>query len=168
MEQKYDAWLRDVQAELRSIGMGVEEWQRYWQFDFYSEFKAGTQVKRTAVKANRFWWWNQNRVLGEECRVSPYCWLPDDHQGRCQTIDGTLIAINRKNGTVEKIEGSRGSFDQQYTTIDGKIYWTWLGVNDGVKAGVKVEFTEKLNHRVGPRSNPVRADVAEDLRVIGT
>lgn len=65
---------------------------------------------------------------------------------------------------MEKIERSRDSFGQQYATIGGKTYWAWLGLNDGVEVGVKVEFTEKLNHRVGPRSNPVRADVAEDIR----
>ena len=163
MRQTNDEWMADVQALLDSFGMPLKIWQKRWAFDFKAEYRARISACDAANKVNRFWWREQNRLLREDCRVSRDCWLPDDHEGRCQTVDGALITVNRKNGIVQKIVGSQGSFDQQYTTINGKTYWTWLQ-DARVKLGMRVEFTEKLNHRVGPRSNPVRADVADDVR----
>lgn len=167
MKRANREWVANVRAVLDSFGMPLDVWQKAWSFDFDSEYRSGASAPAAANKANRFWWREHNRSLNEECRASRDCWLPYDHQGRCETIAGEQITMNRKTGIVEKIECSDDSFGQQYTTIDGKTYWAWFGLNDGVRIGVNVEFTEKLNHRVGPRSNPVRADVAEDIRAIG-
>jgi hypothetical protein len=91
MEKTYDGWLNDVQVELQSMGMGVEAWQRYWQFDFHSEYKARTSVRETARKANRFWWQNQNRALMQDCPLSRDCWLPVGHEGDCETVGGEPV-----------------------------------------------------------------------------
>jgi hypothetical protein len=34
-----------------------------------------------AMKANRFWWTRQNKAIGQDCRKTPDCWLPRNHQG---------------------------------------------------------------------------------------
>lgn len=33
-----------------------------------------------------FWWREQNRELRQECRKTPGCWLPQNHQGECQPV----------------------------------------------------------------------------------
>jgi hypothetical protein len=166
VEQPFQAWLREVQTALDSFGMPLKAWQAKWQFDFHSEYKSGTPISLTAERANRFWWQQQNRAIGEQCRDCQDCWLPVDHDGRCQTVNGDLIATNRKKGIVQKIAQGDDEFGQQYITINGKVYWTWCEPKDGVKVGVRVEFTEKLDYRVGSRSNSIRADVAEEVLAI--
>jgi len=36
------------------------------------------------MKANRYWWHEQNKSMGRECDKFPGCWLPRGHQGDCQ------------------------------------------------------------------------------------
>jgi hypothetical protein len=166
VEQPFPAWLREVQTVLDSSGMPLKPWQARWQFNFQLEYQLRMTPRRAAEKANRFWWQQQNRAIGEQCRDCKDCWLPVDHNGRCQTVNGDLIATNRKKGIVQKIAQGDDEFGQQYITINGKVYWTWCEPKDGVKVGVRVEFTEKLDYRVGSRSNPIRADVAEEVLAI--
>lgn len=84
MTASYDAWLRDVQEALSSINMPIEDWQKNWAFDFQSEFYAGTSANDAAMKANQFWWHQQNRAVNRDCRKTENCWLPRGHQGECQ------------------------------------------------------------------------------------
>ncbi|MGD1082163.1 MAG: hypothetical protein ABR881_27920 [Candidatus Sulfotelmatobacter sp.] len=84
MADSYDIWLDQVRDSLRSINMSMEDWQKIWAFDFGAEYKAGTNPDAAAMKANRFWWCEQNKSLGRACEKVPGCWLPKRHQGECQ------------------------------------------------------------------------------------
>jgi len=86
MADAYEVWLDQVKDALRSINMQMEDWQPIWSFDFPREHKAGTTPDDAAKKANRFWWWEQNKSLKQDCQKTPNCWLPRDHQGACQPI----------------------------------------------------------------------------------
>jgi len=37
------------------------------EFDFSREFSAGTSAIEAAGKANRFWWHQQNKAIGQDC-----------------------------------------------------------------------------------------------------
>lgn len=80
----YEAWLKDVEDALSSINMAIQEWQQNWHFDFEAEFKAGAAPKDAAMRANQFWWHQQNKTIGKDCRKNPNCWLPLNHSGECQ------------------------------------------------------------------------------------
>lgn len=84
MPENYETWLSDVKTALRAINMPMEDWQRVWEFDFAAEFNAGTDPKRAADRANRFWWREQNVSLRQDCQRMPDCWLPRGHQGPCE------------------------------------------------------------------------------------
>ena len=84
MPTEYDRWLDEVRDALRSINMPMDEWQGIWPFDFKREHDGGTSPDYAAAKANRFWWYQQNRSMGRECDKIPACWLPSGHQGECQ------------------------------------------------------------------------------------
>ena len=86
MESGFDAWMSQVRMTLESINMALESWQKAWPFDFDHEFKTGTRPKDAAMKANMFWWKQQNAAIGQECRKTPNCWLPKEHQGKCQPV----------------------------------------------------------------------------------
>ena len=73
MAEEYEAWLDRVRNALRSINMPMENWQGVWVFDFSAEYKAGTNPDVAALKANRFWWREQNKSLRQECRKTPGC-----------------------------------------------------------------------------------------------
>lgn len=80
----YDVWLDRVKEALKSINMPMEDWQKIWTFDFSGEHDNGTDPETAAMKANRFWWHQQNRSMGRDCDKLPGCWLPRGHQGECQ------------------------------------------------------------------------------------
>ena len=84
MADAYEVWLDQVRDALRSINMPMEDWQKIWAFDFRVEHKAGTNPDAAAMKANRFWWSEQNKSIGRACDRLPGCWLPRGHQGECQ------------------------------------------------------------------------------------
>jgi hypothetical protein len=84
MSSGYKHWIAEVNEALRSINMSMDDWQPRWPFDFAAEYKAGTKADDAAMKANRFWWFEQNKSLQQDCRVTPSCWLPRGHQGICQ------------------------------------------------------------------------------------
>ncbi|MGB9072408.1 MAG: hypothetical protein WCC22_07025 [Terriglobales bacterium] len=84
MPETYDTWLDQVRDALRSINMHIEDWQGVWPFDFVAEHEAGAEPDAAAIKANRFWWREQNKSLNRECRKTPGCWLPQGHQSECQ------------------------------------------------------------------------------------
>jgi len=86
MANAYEVWLDQVRDALRSINMQMEDWQPVWSFDFPLEHKAGTTPSDAAMKANRFWWREQNKSMKQDCHVTPSCWLPRGHQGACQPI----------------------------------------------------------------------------------
>lgn len=80
----YEAWLNEVKEALSSINMPMEDWQKTWPFDFLHEFETGTSANDAAMKANQYWWQQQNKAIGQDCRQTPNCWLPRNHQGECQ------------------------------------------------------------------------------------
>ena len=84
MANKYEVWLDQVKDALRSINMRVEDWQPAWPFDFKSQYEAGIPADAAAMKANRFWWHQQNKSMGRDCVRLPGCWLPTGHQSECQ------------------------------------------------------------------------------------
>lgn len=80
MTASYEAWFKNVRDALSSINMPLEEWQKTWAFDFQAEFNAGANANDAAMKANRFWWQEQNKAMHRDCRLSKDCWLPRGHQ----------------------------------------------------------------------------------------
>lgn len=84
MHDTYETWLDRVRTALNSINMAMEDWQQSWPFDFAKAFKAGVEPNTAAEKANRFWWHQQNKTLDQDCRKTPNCWLPRNHQDECQ------------------------------------------------------------------------------------
>ena len=84
MANEYETWLEQVRTALHSINMTMDDWQPVWPFDFPGEHDKGTDSGAAAMKANRFWWYRQNRSIGRECDMVPGCWLPRGHQGECQ------------------------------------------------------------------------------------
>jgi len=84
MTDAYQVWLGQVEVALNSINMQMQDWQNVWAFDFVSQFDAGKKPDEAAMKANRFWWRQQNRSLSRDCQNVPGCWLPSGHQGNCQ------------------------------------------------------------------------------------
>jgi len=113
MPQEYESWLDKVADALRSINMNMGDWQPVWPYDFKSEYDAGTAPDAVAMKANRFWWREQNRSLKRACEKIPGCWLPRGHQGDCQP------AYNR--GDYVKVE-----FPDKTTGIGE---WMWMRVD---------------------------------------
>ena len=80
----YESWLQQVKEALVSINMPLDDWQPIWPFDFSGEHDKGTEPDAAAMKANRFWWYKQNKSMGRDCDRIPGCWLPRAHQGDCQ------------------------------------------------------------------------------------
>jgi hypothetical protein len=84
MAGSFEVWLDQVRDALRSINMPMEDWQKIWAFDFAAEYERGTNPGAAAMKANRFWWSEQNKSIGRGCENIPGCWLPRGHEGNCQ------------------------------------------------------------------------------------
>ena len=82
----YDAWMKEVDGALKSIGMARDDWQGIWAFDFHAEFAGRRSANDAAARANRFWWKRQNEALNQQCRKSADCWLPQDHRGECEPV----------------------------------------------------------------------------------
>ena len=87
MSNRYEAWITDVQQALSSINMSMDDWQSRWPFDFQAEYTAGIKADDAAMKANRFWWHEQNKSIKQGCRLTQDCWLPRGHQGPCQPVN---------------------------------------------------------------------------------
>lgn len=113
----YDKWLDDVKEALRSVNMPFDDWQSRWRFEFRREFESGAKADDAAMKANRFWWREQNRSLNQECRIIPNCWLPRGHQAACQPVSTPTY----ETGDYIKVEfsGEPG--------MPGE--WMWVRVN---------------------------------------
>jgi len=116
MSDGYNDWIEEVNAALRSINMSMNDWQPRWPFDFGAEYKAGTKADDAAMKANRFWWFEQNKSLQQNCHVTPNCWLPSGHQGTCQP----LTQHPYRPGDYVKVE-----FPDETTGIGE---WMWVRV----------------------------------------
>jgi hypothetical protein len=82
----YEEWLTEVRDALTSMNMSIDDWQSIWRFDFGAEHDRGTEPDVTALKANRFWWYQQNKSLGRDCPPSANCWLTRGHQGSCEPV----------------------------------------------------------------------------------
>lgn len=96
----YEEWLHDVKKALLSINMPFDDWQSRWRFDFRCDFESGAGADDAAMKANRFWWREQNKLLEQDCRNEPGCWLPRGHQGPCQPAS----APTYQHGDYVKVE----------------------------------------------------------------
>ena len=72
-----------------------------------------------AMKANRFWWHEQNKSLKQDCRVTPNCWLP--HQGECQAVSSNATEPTYAPGDYVKVE-----FPDEATGIGE---WMWVRVS---------------------------------------
>ncbi|MGD1082799.1 MAG: hypothetical protein ABR881_31170 [Candidatus Sulfotelmatobacter sp.] len=86
MADAYEIWLDQVRDALRSINMPMEVWQGTWRFDFSGEYEAGTKPDDAAMNAKHFWWHQQRKLLNQDCRLMPDCWLPRGHRGECQPV----------------------------------------------------------------------------------
>ena len=80
----YYVWFEEVKQALASINMPTDEWQNQWVFDFRREFESGAEANVAAIKANRFWWHQQNIAMNRDCPRTANCCLPNNHQGDCQ------------------------------------------------------------------------------------
>jgi hypothetical protein len=118
MSNGYNDWIAEVNSALRSINMSMNDWQPRWPFDFEAEYKAGTKSDDAAMKANRFWWFEQNKSLKQNCRLTPNCWLPSGHQGACQPVTQPPY----RPGDYVKVE-----FPDETTGIGE---WMWVRVTD--------------------------------------
>lgn len=87
----YEISLEQVKDALRCINMPIENWQGVWPFDFSAEHDAGTNPDDAAMKANGYWWHQQNKSLKQDCQKIPNCWLPRNHQGVCHPISSEGI-----------------------------------------------------------------------------
>jgi hypothetical protein len=109
----YEIWLEEVKDALRSINMPMEDWQGVWPFDFSGEHDAGATPDEAAMKANRYWWREQNKSLKQDCQRTPGCWLPREHTGKCQPV--------YERGDFVKVE-----FPDETTGIGE---WMWMIVD---------------------------------------
>lgn len=120
----YEVWICEVQKALRSINMSMDDWQSLWPFDFQVEYKAGAKADDAAMKANRFWWHEQNKSLKQDCRLTLDCWLPRGHQGTCQPVNPNSYGIRRtpiyERGDYVKVE-----FPDEATGIGE---WMWVRI----------------------------------------
>jgi hypothetical protein len=124
MADAYEVWIGEVRQALGSINMSMDDWQNRWPFDFRAEHKASTKADDAAMKANRFWWHEQNRSLKQDCRLMVNCWLPRGHQGTCQPVSssshGSRLTPSYERGDYVKVE-----FPDQTTGIGE---WMWVRV----------------------------------------
>jgi hypothetical protein len=123
MSKAYEVWIGEVQGALRSINMSIGDWQTRWPFDFQAEYKAGIKANDAAMKANRFWWQQQNKSLKQDCRLTSTCWLPRAHQGPCQPVNSeSLLSPTSayEHGDYVKVE-----FPDEITGIGE---WMWVRV----------------------------------------
>ena len=102
MADAYEKWFDQVKEALHSINMNMSDWQPVWSFDFSAEYKAGTNPDAAAMKANRFWWREQNKSLKQDCAKMPGCWLPRGHRDDCQPCyepgDHIKVEFQGENG----------------------------------------------------------------------
>jgi hypothetical protein len=121
MIESYEAWLGRVRDALSSINMPLDQWQAMWPFEFRAEFETGADADAVAMKANRFWWRQQNRSLKQDCRVTPDCWLPRGHQGECQPV----AVQERRSVAYERGDYVKVEFPDETTGIGE---WMWVRV----------------------------------------
>jgi hypothetical protein len=124
MSNGYEAWIRDVQQALGSINMSMDDWQGRWPFDFQAEYNAGARADAAAMKANRFWWYQQNKSLLQDCRSTPNCWLPRGHQGACEPLNPDSDT-NARTGAYQRGDYVKVEFPDEVTGIGE---WMWVRV----------------------------------------
>lgn len=120
----YEVWIGDVQKALLSVNMSMNDWQSMWPFNFQAEYNAGTNADDAAMKANRFWWQQQNRSLKQNCRLTLDCWLPRGHEGPCQPVNSDAHRI-RLTPTYERGDYVKAEFPDETTGISE---WMWVCV----------------------------------------
>jgi len=113
MADSYEIWFEEVKDALRSINMPIEDWQGVWPFDFSGEHDEGATPDDAAMKANRYWWHQQNKSLKQDCQRTPSCWLPRDHQGKCQPVYGRGDYVK-----VEFLDEATGIGEWMWVIVD--------------------------------------------------
>jgi hypothetical protein len=162
MGDAYNMWLDEVRDALRSINMPMEDWQRSWEFDFAAEYERGTSPDAAAMKANRFWWREQNESIGRACEKIPGCWLPKGHQGECQPCyepgDHITVEFEGENGMPGEwmwvIVQSR---DDQKRIVYGKLDNEPLNDYEGkVRLGseLAISYDKVREHKEASESRP--------------
>jgi hypothetical protein len=148
MSSRYEDWIRKVEEALSSIDMSMDDWQSRWPFDFHTEYKSGTEADNAAIKANRFWWLEQNKSLRQDCRSAPNCWLPRGHQGPCQPVSSETRPKSERPpyqpGDFVKVE-----FPDEVTGIGD---WMWMRItrcDDEKQLVFGVLDNAPLNHYEG-------------------
>jgi hypothetical protein len=79
------------------------------------------------MKANRFWWREQNKSMKQDCRETSGCWLAQGHQGECHPT--------YEAGDYVKVE-----FPDETTGIDE---WMWMRADHS--DDVVIDNREKRN-----------------------
>lgn len=147
MADAYEVWIGEVQQVLGSINMSMDDWQSRWAFDFQSEYKSGTKADDAAMKANRFWWHEQNKSLKQDCRLTPNCWLPRGHKESCQPVNSdprSRLTPIYERGDYVKVE-----FPDETTGIGE---WMWVHItrcDEGKQVVFGVLDNEPLNDYEG-------------------
>jgi hypothetical protein len=124
MSSGYENWIKKVEEALGSINMSMGDWQSRWPFDFQAEYKTGTKADEAAMKANRFWWFSQNKSLKQNCRSTPDCWLPRGHRGSCQPLNSDSHA-NPEKPAYQRGDYVKVEFPDEITGIGE---WMWVRV----------------------------------------
>jgi hypothetical protein len=131
MPSGYTEWIARVQETLRSINMSMEDWQSRWPFDFQVEYRAGTRADDAAMRANRFWWFEQNKSLGQNCRLSFNCWLPSGHQDTCEPVSESPYRAgitSRLNFRTRRPESASGCGYESHIAITTSSWFSasWI------------------------------------------
>ncbi len=124
MADEDKVWIAGVRLALSSINMSMDDWQSIWPFDFQAEYKAGAKADDAAMKANRFWWREQNRSLKKDCRLTTNCWLPYGHQGDCQPVNSDSHG-NRPTASYDQGDYVKVEFPDEATGIGE---WMWVRI----------------------------------------
>ena len=107
------------------------------------------------MKANRFWWREQNKSLKQDCQRTSGCWRPRDHQGECQPV--------YERGDYVKVE-----FPDETTGVGE---WMWMIVDHceerkvaGLWKGSTTKPHRRTRSRVRIHSDHGRQDYREELQ----
>jgi hypothetical protein len=146
MTETYEDWLGKVKEALSTINMPMDDWQAIWPFDFREEYQAGEGADRAAMKANRFWWRQQNKSLKQECQRGLDCCLPSGHQGPCQSVS------QHKAGQYEPGDYIKVEFPDEANGI-GEWMWVRVARSDDEK---RIVFGVLDNEPIGDYEGKIR------------
>jgi hypothetical protein len=91
--------------------MQMDDWQPVWSFDFPREHKTGTTPADAAMKANRFWWREQNKSLKQD--------LPEPVIPRIRVWATSPLCRLRKYGVLLSVSSAACGFLLMPISIPG-------------------------------------------------